>query len=794
MSSFDRQPDDWVDEQLRRVPVPPELLAALRWIAVGSDAELDEALRAAPLPAGLLGRLKAVAYDAAFMDEAAAEVAVPDGLMARLKAIPTERPATWTASRLDWELRDVEPPAGFHRSLKAIAIERPDQWSDERLDHEVREVETPQELAAGLAAIPYDVETLPRPFRRRRRPIDWFRLSTALSLVFVITLSYASAIGGFLMSAYRDEFTPEPVVLIEAPWRGELESAGGPVVEEAAFAVTLPSADLPLEQLLASFAPPPLTAPSAPSEGGAFAESIRLFGGGAIGNASVAKADPLLDVTLLNSRPITDIVPDALEPLHKAGARGPRGVAPPTVDADALLFAVRHGVHAFVSPQRHSDLRSVAVPLGTSAASYERAWERLWQGELPPAETVHVEDFLQAVASDFVAAPPGELALRTAAGVSPFDDSNNLALLQVAVQAGALPPENSQASRRPTSLTIAVDTSGSMQRNQSLANARRALRDLMTKLTPQDRVSLVVFDEDAHVLLRDVSLAESETLLAQIDQLTADRSTNVGEGLRLACSVARSSAIGTTGRRVLVLITDGLGDLLPRTLLEVERNLVAATDDGVELDIIDLGPHGSRGNLLDRLSELGQGRLTTADSGEHVLWALTQTLTDRDQVVAHDASLTIEFNPDTVAAYRLVGHEAESIVGVNAAPLKVDLRALQASSALFELRLNPGGGDFVAEARLQWRDLSGRTQTRRQQISRMQFAPAFLEATPSLQKAAVAAEAAELLRGSYYAAQRGTTVADLFAAVDQIPPAFSNDEAFLRFLRMLRAADRAGLR
>ena len=56
--------DDWVDAQLRNVPVPPDLHARLKAIRPArelSDEQLDEGLRAVPVPPGLGGRLRAIA-------------------------------------------------------------------------------------------------------------------------------------------------------------------------------------------------------------------------------------------------------------------------------------------------------------------------------------------------------------------------------------------------------------------------------------------------------------------------------------------------------------------------------------------------------------------------------------------------------------------------------------------------------------------------------------------------------------------------------------------------------------
>jgi hypothetical protein len=119
-------------------------------------------------------------------------------------------------------------------------------------------------------------------------------------------------------------------------------------------------------------------------------------------------------------------------------------------------------------------------------------------------------------------------------------------------------------------------------------------------------------------------------------------------------------------------------------------------------------------------------------------------------VAAEDTLLSVQFNPEVVAAYRLVGHEASSLALLSPPELPATLRAGQTTGVLLEVWLRPGSADLVGWAELQWRDpRSGELDHRRQRISRLQFAASFDEAPLSLQGAAVAAETAELLRGSY---------------------------------------------
>jgi hypothetical protein len=118
--------------------------------------------------------------------------------------------------------------------------------------------------------------------------------------------------------------------------------------------------------------------------------------------------------------------------------------------------------------------------------------------------------------------------------------------------------------------------------------------------------------------------------------------------------------------------------------------------------------------------------------------------------------LRVSFNPNVVAAYRLIGHERTTITGPSQAQTEVDLRAGESAGGLFEVWLKPGGGkgkdDGVATIEVSWQEPGyGKTQHIKQSVSRGQFAKTFSASAPSLQVAALAALSAETLRGSTFA-------------------------------------------
>ena len=84
----------------------------------------------------------------------------------------------------------------------------------------------------------------------------------------------------------------------------------------------------------------------------------------------------------------------------------------------------------------------------------------------------------------------------------------------------------------PLNLCLILDHSGSMM-GKSLETVKTAASLLVDRLSPEDRLSIVVFDHRAKVLIPNQLITDREHIKKQIKQLTADGGTAIDEGLRL---------------------------------------------------------------------------------------------------------------------------------------------------------------------------------------------------------------------------------------------------------------------
>ncbi|MCH5373610.1 MAG: DUF3520 domain-containing protein, partial [Planctomycetes bacterium] len=443
------------------------------------------------------------------------------------------------------------------------------------------------------------------------------------------------------------------------------------------------------------------------------------------------------------SHPEVETMPD-LEMLDMPVARGIQVPLSREFDRE---FLYSRGASPPVLEIADSRPLRLTVPLTSETTSWDRLQAELRNGRLPPPEQIHPEHFLAALDYGLPAPESRELALRTAAGPSVFNTAS-AGLLQVSVKAQVPTP----ASRRPTHLTIALDLSASMDWDQRLPAAREGILRSLSGLHPADCFSLIVFREEPHLLIREAKIADLPLVYEAIDRLKPGGGANLSEVLpwAIAATLETTKSESDVQRR-LVLITDSPVDLVPEVATGLGRVLQATRKDSFSFDVLDLGDRRDGETGMEELAEAGGGTLRRVHTAPEVRWALFEILQGAPSLIARDAELEVEFNPEAVAAYRLVGHECRTSGGLAPGPVQADLHAGEEVTALFEVWLHPNDVDDVAVAKLRWRDAQTGTSERtdRIRISRLQFSTSFEGMPLSLQEAAIAAEAAEVLRQSF---------------------------------------------
>jgi Ca-activated chloride channel family protein len=197
---------------------------------------------------------------------------------------------------------------------------------------------------------------------------------------------------------------------------------------------------------------------------------------------------------------------------------------------------------------------------------------------------------------------------------------------------------------RPAAFTVVLDRSGSMQ-GAPIENAKRACREVIKNLRPEDYFSLVVFDDSAQVVIPLERPTNRFSWYQTIDQIQAGASTNLMAGWLLGRDElleAQKNADGIAPIRKILLLTDGH---LNAGITEPEH-VEALTRTGMEKDEIRtscLGfGDGYNENILAAMSKVGQGQLHDADSPEKFPIILADELDGLQKIMVQNLRLRIQ--------------------------------------------------------------------------------------------------------------------------------------------------------
>ncbi|MGE0871014.1 MAG: von Willebrand factor type A domain-containing protein [Kofleriaceae bacterium] len=336
-------------------------------------------------------------------------------------------------------------------------------------------------------------------------------------------------------------------------------------------------------------------------------------------------------------------------------AMSPQAVATRAYDVDVGSSGegyTDHGRNPWVSTE-HDRFSTFAADVDT--ASYTIARRKLQEGTLPPAASVRVEEWVNYFTYRFPAAVPGT-PFSTVMDAAPHPFAAGRYVLRVGVATKAKPV----SERKPAALVFLVDVSGSMDSDDKLGLAKRALHLLTNQLGPYDGVSIVAYAGSSRVVLPMTSIKQRERIHEAIEELSAGGSTAMGSGIDLAYEqAARWIRPGAISR--VIVLSDGDANVGASSYQELLTLIDRRARQGVALSTIGVGMGNYKDTLMEQLADKGNGNSYYIDSFDAAKRVFADQLTSTIEVAAKDVKLQVELDPAVVARYRLVGYENRDV-------------------------------------------------------------------------------------------------------------------------------------
>ena len=412
--------------------------------------------------------------------------------------------------------------------------------------------------------------------------------------------------------------------------------------------------------------------------------------------------------------------------------------------------------------------------IDVDTGAYSNMRRMLNAGSRPVKDAIRTEELINYFSYDYPRPKQGSTPFSIITEVGPSPWNTDTRLLHIGIQGYDVPRTQLPASN----LVFLVDVSGSMQSPDKLELLKSALRLLVRELKADDRVSLVVYAGASGVVLEPTAGDKTATITAALDALTAAGSTNGGAGIKMAYALAQQAYIKDGINRV-ILATDG--DFNVGTVdFEMLKQLVEERrEQGIGLTTLGFGTGNYNDHLMEQLADAGNGNYAYIDTLSEARKALIDEMSSTLMTIAKDVKIQVEFNPATVAEYRLIGYENRALAREDFSNDRVDAGEIGAGhsvTAIYEIALTGSAGQRLDDGRyqqartskirsgelgvvkLRYKQPGGDRSTLTEQVVRkVDIVQALDETSEAYRFAAAVAGLGQVLRGGKYTGDFGYT-------------------------------------
>ena len=301
-----------------------------------------------------------------------------------------------------------------------------------------------------------------------------------------------------------------------------------------------------------------------------------------------------------------------------------------------------------------SPVSTFSIDVDTS--SYAFARRSLKEGVMPDAESVRVEEFINYFPYEWAGPETASVPFNTTVTVMPTPWNEHTQLMHVAIKGYDVVPTEKPRSN----LVFLIDTSGSMNASDKLPLLKNSFRLLVDRLGAEDTVSIVTYAGNAGTVLEPTSVADKAKIFAALDRLEAGGTTAGEAGLREAYRLAEESFVDGGVNRVM-LATDGDFNVGQTSDEDLKRLIEDKRESGVYLSVMGFGRGNYNDQMMQTIAQNGNGTAAYIDTLAEAEKVLVEEASSTLFTIAQDVKIQVEFNPERIAEYRLIGYETRAL-------------------------------------------------------------------------------------------------------------------------------------
>ena len=295
-----------------------------------------------------------------------------------------------------------------------------------------------------------------------------------------------------------------------------------------------------------------------------------------------------------------------------------------------------------------------SIDVDTASYSFFRA--AVNRGQLPPAGSVRVEEMINYFPYDYAAPRSASQPFKANVTVTPTPWNADTKLMHIGIK-GYVPPMDEKPR---SNIVLLIDTSGSMNQPNKLPLLINSFKLLLGTLDADDTVSIVTYAGSAGTALEPTSASNKDKINAALNDLRAGGSTAGAAGLELAYQKAAEN-FDDEGINRVILATDGDFNVGYSSNEDMKRIIAEKRKTGIFLSVLGFGMGNYNDALMQSLAQNGNGVAAYIDSLAEANKVLADEAGSALIPIAKDVKIQVEFNPATIAEYRLIGYETRAL-------------------------------------------------------------------------------------------------------------------------------------
>ncbi len=337
-------------------------------------------------------------------------------------------------------------------------------------------------------------------------------------------------------------------------------------------------------------------------------------------------------------------------PSHSQGYRRKDQIRPKLPSRDRFTRFESNEVKSVVQ----NPVSTFSIDVDTTSYSFVR--RQILAGSLPTKNQVRVEELINYFPYDYERPDNLDAPFKANLALYPTPWNEHTKLLHIGLQGYDI-----DVVEKPRSnLVFLIDVSGSMSSPDKLPLLVNAFRLLVDQLRPEDKVSIVTYAGKAGTVLEPTDVRDKAKILSALGSLRSGGSTAGAQGIQQAYNLAKSVYIKDGVNRV-ILATDGdfnvgISDVNSlKTLIKQQRK------SGIYLSVLGFGQGNYNDALMQVLAQNGNGKASYIDNLREAQKVLVDEASSTLFPIANDVKIQIEFNPQLVSEYRLIGYETRHL-------------------------------------------------------------------------------------------------------------------------------------